>query len=237
MLRTRHACLSAALASSTSRGLMGVAPAARAAVAASAHHAPTPAASATVCLPRRCFVGVRYASSLAPASSLAHDNAGSPSPVPLPPAPPRLLPHFASVAHPQFLPPATDLAAGIPVLTRPGTELLKPARVPFKPHRALPPKIQAVLDSRLIDYRRRTHPEWLDKQHVRKMTLVERKALVRQHTQGKALASFIVRPVRLGHCTSLPWLRTAHSGSGSLVSFVVVFYFFASSFILPLSLE
>lgn len=68
-------------------------------------------------------------------------------------------------------------------LPRPGTVALSAAPVPFRPHRPLPPRIQSLIDAQLIKLRRKEHPEWLEKQHVRKMTLHERKQLVSRWTQ------------------------------------------------------
>ena len=69
-------------------------------------------------------------------------------------------------------------------LPRPGTVALAAAPVPFRPHRPLPPRIQSLIDAQLIKLRRKEHPEWLEKQHVRKMTLHERKQLVSRWAIG-----------------------------------------------------
>jgi hypothetical protein len=75
-------------------------------------------------------------------------------------------------------------------LERPGAVVAQPARVPFTAWKPLKPKIQSIIDSRLIALRRKEHPEWLDKQSVRKMTLRERQTLVRQRTGERAFLSF-----------------------------------------------
>ena len=79
-------------------------------------------------------------------------------------------PPSSSLSLPQ---PSTSLS-----LPRPGSIQPEPARIPFRPRRPLPPKTQKIIDKQLKPFRRKHHPDWLEKPFERKMTLLERNQLL-----------------------------------------------------------